>query len=145
MARDKDKQKAAQKRWREKNKVRTKEYDRRYRAENANRIRRRRKAYYLRNRERMAAYDRSYSKNRRSARRQKTIALLGGKCIRCGFDDWRALQVDHINGGGTRERLSTNSMDKYYRDILEAPPGKYQLLCANCNQIKRYETDETRK
>lgn len=29
--------------------------------------------------------------------------------------------------------------------IIENEEGKYQLLCANCNWIKRFENNETRK
>jgi hypothetical protein len=50
-----------------------------------------------------AAYFRRY----RKLRRDKIIAYLGGKCIKCGFSDERALQIDHTNGGGSKDvRLS---------------------------------------
>lgn len=75
--------------------------------------------------------------------RQKVFEFLGGKCIRCGFSDARALQIDHINGGGYRERLSRNYIS-FYRKILENP-APYQLLCANCNWIKRFENKEYKK
>ena len=58
------------------------------------------------------------------------------------FADWRALQVDHKNGGGTRERNRIQSMG-IYRKVLKDSSG-YQLLCANCNWIKRYEREEHR-
>jgi|GEM_PF-2401918 len=82
--------------------------------------------------------------------RMKLIEALGGKCARCGFSDWRALQIDHINGGGTQERKKyvpngKGFSYKYYNDILkrvEAGSKDYQLLCANCNQIKKYENKE---
>ena len=32
------------------------------------------------------------------------IAIMGGKCVRCGYSDPRALQVDHVNGEGTKHR-----------------------------------------
>ncbi len=31
--------------------------------------------------------------------RLKALALFGDKCIRCGYSDSRALQIDHIKGG----------------------------------------------
>ena len=75
--------------------------------------------------------------------RLATIEKLGGKCIKCGFSDARALQVDHINGGGNQERVSgkLNSVNALYRDVCSSE-GKYQLLCANCNVIKRVENKE---
>jgi hypothetical protein len=76
-------------------------------------------------------------------------SLLGSICIKCGFTDIRALQIDHINGGGHIERKEyPTNPKKYYSNILTSiknKEGKYQLLCANCNWIKRFENNEVRK
>ena len=74
--------------------------------------------------------------------RLKAIEVLGGKCVKCGFSDIRALQIDHIHGGGSQEvkRLGTVSMLK---KVINEPSG-YQLLCANCNWIKRVENNEVK-
>jgi RNase P subunit RPR2 len=77
--------------------------------------------------------------------KKETFALLGGKCVKCGFSDIRALQIDHVNGGGVKHYKSRSSSIRFYKDILdEIKEGseKYQLLCANCNWIKRYENGE---
>lgn len=78
-------------------------------------------------------------------RRLDIISYLGGKCVKCGFSDWRALQIDHVNGGGSKERVATcgANMAGYYKRIKEDKTGRYQLLCANCNWIKKYENNET--
>jgi hypothetical protein len=82
-----------------------------------------------------AAYQKEWARRLRKA----VIAFLGGKCVRCGFDDPRALQVDHVNGGGSAERKKyKNAKTVIYRRVLNGKPG-YQLLCANCNWIKRDE------
>lgn len=76
--------------------------------------------------------------------RKKLMDLLGNKCKKCGFSDYRALQIDHINGGGIKERALFNTKD-FHRHVLrslENNEDKYQLLCANCNWIKRYENKE---
>ena len=74
--------------------------------------------------------------------RQAVIAKLGNKCIRCGFADFRALQIDHIDGNGYKERKRiVANAPGWYRRILVDPSG-YQVLCANCNWIKRYENRE---
>ena len=73
--------------------------------------------------------------------RQKVIDFLGGKCKRCGFKDIRALQVDHINGGGYQEMKNLSAKQRY-KLVLATTGGKYQLLCANCNWIKRFEDKE---
>jgi hypothetical protein len=76
-------------------------------------------------------------------------SLLGDKCIKCGFADNRALQIDHIHGGGYIERKEYNkSPGKYYKNILVSilqTENRYQLLCANCNWIKRFENNEIKR
>jgi len=66
-------------------------------------------------------------------------------CFRCGFSDIRALQIDHINGGGTKE-LDTISSGGLYARILNLSEveirNAYQILCANCNMIKKEENRE---
>jgi len=72
--------------------------------------------------------------------------LLGNKCQKCGFNDERALQFDHINGGGVKEKKSMTT--NYYKHIINSilnKEKKFQLLCANCNWIKRFENKEHRK
>ena len=71
------------------------------------------------------------------------LDVLGRSCAICGFSDVRALQIDHINGGGRRHRLLLGSGNdpRFYKDVLENK-YKFQILCANCNQIKRVENKE---
>lgn len=78
--------------------------------------------------------------------RTTIINALGGKCVHCGNSDYRVLQVDHINGGGVKE-IKEKGQYKYRTDIIKMIEDgtvhtKYQLLCANCNWIKRYENNE---
>lgn len=74
--------------------------------------------------------------------RQKVIAALGGECVWCGFSDPRALQIDHVNDGGSQIRRDGQSWSQFYREILEGTHDQpVQLLCANCNWIKRYKRD----
>lgn len=73
-------------------------------------------------------------------RRLKAIAILGGICVKCGFTDWKALQIDHIYGGGTYEGTHVALEEVLRRRNLE----KYQLLCANCNAIKKIDNEEHR-
>lgn len=80
--------------------------------------------------------------NKMTARhiRQRAIDALGTKCQKCGFDDPRALVIDHINGGGSIARRVVGVMT-IYRQVLNTPDG-FQILCANCNSIKRAEEKE---
>lgn len=73
--------------------------------------------------------------------RLAVLAFLGNKCKRCGFSDNRALQIDHVHGGGKQE-LKGLSREQYYHKVLADSEGLYQLLCANCNWIKRHENQE---
>ena len=75
--------------------------------------------------------------------RNEILRKLGGKCKSCGFSDPRALHIDHVYGGGSKERKELG--EKAYRLILqkiENQSSDYQLLCANCNSIKRFENRE---
>lgn len=78
--------------------------------------------------------------------RKIVLELLGGKCKKCGFSDIRALQLDHINGGGNKEYKKLGNYAVYRRIIKNFSFEKlhYQILCANCNWIKRYENKEIR-
>lgn len=69
--------------------------------------------------------------------RFKAYAILGGpKCKRCGFADPRALQIDHINDKGNLNRKL--GLD-FYREVIRENGVGFQILCANCNWIKRAE------
>ena len=133
------------------------EYQRLYRERNRDKIlkwgreqyirsgKERRQRYIKAHPERKRGQDRRGGIRRREKRRTRLFEILGAKCVRCGYDsDWRALQVDHVNGGGTRERNASVSLDKYYQDIIQSGGKGCQILCANCNQIKRYENGEER-
>jgi hypothetical protein len=75
----------------------------------------------------------------------KILYLLGKKCTKCGFTDVRALQIDHKSGGGTKERKLYDGYRHYkkLRDMSDADiKTRFQLLCANCNWIKRCENEE---
>jgi hypothetical protein len=66
------------------------------------------------------------------------------KCQRCGFSDLRALSLDHINGDGAEQRRSNSaSGTQYYRWVRDnGYPADLQVLCMNCQWIKRHENHE---
>lgn len=74
----------------------------------------------------------------------KIFDILGKKCKECGFKDIRALQIDHIDGGGSKERAVLNGRTRNRMILLNLLNGSknYQILCANCNWIKRYKNKE---
>lgn len=69
--------------------------------------------------------------------RRQAVAALGGRCCRCGFSNPLALQLDHVAGGGNylgdNQRGATVTRDLAMGRRRE----EFQLLCANCNWIKR--------
>lgn len=102
------------------------------------------KETYLNNREEKSAWHKEYWKKMRI----DLLNFVGNcMCAKCGFSDYRALHIDHVNGGGVQE-LKYNKRTKYpkqYRLLIAESPKNYQVLCANCNFIKRYENNEHRK
>jgi hypothetical protein len=85
----------------------------------------------------------SYSKKLRL----ELLEIIGNsKCKRCGFDDVRALQLDHIKGDGAiaRKKFKNSQYEwHFYHTNPELGKKNLQVLCANCNWIKREENDET--
>ena len=80
--------------------------------------------------------------------RMDILEILGFQCNVCGFDDVRALQVDHRNNDGFKERRTEKKTGNPYKLILEkvvAGSSDYQVLCANCNWIKRLDHLESNK
>jgi predicted nucleic-acid-binding Zn-ribbon protein len=75
------------------------------------------------------------------------LGKLGGKCVKCGNDDYRVLQIDHVDGKGCQERKKLGYNNNYYvvQSIIKGERKKYQLLCANCNWIKRWENNECKR
>lgn len=83
-------------------------------------------------------------KQKRETIKQSVFNLLGNECIKCGNTDKRVLQLDHINGGGSKWRKDGHTGDNHYKKLLELPNIKeeIQVLCSNCNWIKKRENKE---
>ena len=125
-------------------KIHSREYQHRFYQEHKDHINEVRRQLKQRNPERYARIRRQAFKRGRNQLRRNLIEKLGSKCIRCGIDDWRVLQIDHINGDGHKERKKCQSYTIWLRALKE-DTGKYQLLCANCNVIKAREAGEYAK
>jgi hypothetical protein len=65
-------------------------------------------------------------------------------CCKCGYNDIRALSLDHINGGGTKHRKELGKVGtEFYRWLKESEfPTGYQVMCMNCQFIKKVEEME---
>jgi hypothetical protein len=66
-------------------------------------------------------------------------------CNKCGFNDVRALTIDHKNSNGSEDRKKFGSGSAFYGWIIKRDfPEDLQVLCMNCQWIKRHENNEFR-
>ena len=109
-----------------------------YSIQNRERIRQTSKRHYNKRRE----YTHQYLRKRYSELKKELTLLLGSKCARCGFEDKRVLQIDHINGGGRKHFKQAGGAYTMFREMIKSvksKENKYQLLCSNCNLIEAFE------
>ena len=120
-----------------------KEYQKNYRITHEEEIRQKTRLWRRLHRSVINTKDRARSKQTRYELKMQVMELLGGAyCKRCGFSDIRALQIDHIDGHGNQDPVVRKHGETYYRRILREGGAGLQVLCANCNWIKRYENHE---
>ncbi len=111
-----------------------------YRMEHAREHNEYSKDYHLKHREQRNEWARLYRrKNKFEVVRHYSKDTC--KCSRCGYDDMRALQIDHISGGGEVHRRSI-TQDFYVWLIKNEFPQGFQVLCANCQVLKAWENKE---
>jgi hypothetical protein len=151
----------ALKEWKKKNKEKVTEHNRKYYSKAKERILAHMHEYYDKNSEKILTQQKTpASRIRRNAcgrkRRQdikiELFNLLGNKCsnkeclVPGGCTDQRCLQIDHVNSGGTKHIKNVKEKGYHYFSVVleEVKKGskEYQLMCANCNWIKRCETDK---
>lgn len=72
--------------------------------------------------------------------KRRIVEYFGGKCIECGIDDIRVLQVNHLKGSSFEDRRFSSS-HQIYAAILREERNRfdYDLRCANCNILYDYE------
>jgi len=68
----------------------------------------------------------------RAALRNEIFIRLGNKCKCCGENQRIFLDIDHIKGGGGKERKTFSNPGDYYVNILKKIK-QYRILCKNCN------------
>lgn len=104
------------------------------------------KAYAASYREKNRLLLRNKGKSYRRELKQKVLERYGKACIFCGYEDIRALQIDHINNNGAEERKALGGQNvsgwRFYKHLVaNGLPDGYQTLCANCNMIKQLGDD----
>jgi len=89
-----------------------------------------------------AANPEKYAAQSREAKRRLRCRVLdthGKKCALCGFDDVRALTLDHLLNNGAQERKSLGERGVYLRSLKEESRHEYRMLCMNCQFITRHD------
>jgi hypothetical protein len=94
-------------------------------------------------------------KGRRANRKlkEKLCTIYGLRCSspKCrwlnddgtfGCTDISILQLDHKMGKGVQSRKGISSMEYYRKAVKNPDKEKYQMLCPNCNWLKRVEMKE---
>jgi len=109
------------------------------------------------------AYDLEYSRqyhriyDTKLKLKERVLSHYSGGTMACAnpfnqhseaYTDIRALEIDHIDGGGLVHFRSIGRMggSAFYKWLIARGfPEGYQVLCANCNRIKRAVNQEVRK
>ena len=74
----------------------------------------------------------------KAALRAQAFRNLGRACACCGQPRQWSLELDHIEGGGTKHRHEVGGGLGVYRAARREswPKSKYQMLCSTCNRGK---------
>lgn len=68
-------------------------------------------------------------------RRYRVFELLGGARCKCGCDELSFLEINHKNGGGSKD---LRSIGNHLYDLIlkgERNPQDYEVLCRICNAL----------
>lgn len=97
--------------------------------------------------EKRKAYNREYRKTEiakelKAAANRKIRELAysgyGSACSCCGESEFEFLCIDHVYGGGARDRKKHSTYQIARRVIELGFPDEYQVLCHNCNLAKGF-------
>ena len=136
------------------------EYAEQYRLLHKERLLEYSRQYYHKHKLEYAEHSRRYWQSHKAELKEKhrrrwqalKIEILnhysGGKlaCVKCGFNDIRALSIDHIKGDGAKHRRVEGAGSAVWHWLKRSDyPEGYQTLCMNCPFIKKMENREFRK
>jgi hypothetical protein len=92
--------------------------------------------WYQENKKRLNSIRSDYRKNCK----KKVFDHYGRKCTCCGETEEIFLTIDHINGGGSKQRKELGgSGNRFYEWLVNNNfPEGFQVLCRNCNWAKAF-------
>ena len=73
-------------------------------------------------------------------RKIAVLKALGGKCVHCGINDIRVLDLDHIDATKKNKPAHRNYPTAIRVKLWEKEMDNLQILCANCHRIKTHAT-----
>jgi hypothetical protein len=69
--------------------------------------------------------------------RLRALNLLGGRCVHCGRDDLRILEIHHKEGGGRRERRLLGGDGFYYGILMKRRRiDNLEVCCRPCHAVQ---------
>ena len=98
------------------------------------------------NRESQKRYNKAHGKLHRRETKIEVLSHYSNgspRCAKCGEARLAALSIDHINDDGAEHRRQIKSFS-YWWLKREGYPEGFQVLCMNCQWIKREENGEVR-
>lgn len=126
----KEENKKYMEKWREDNP----EYDKKRRQNNKEKLRKAGREYHKNNRDKCNKAAKKYKKRVRDT----VLKMISGgnpHCVRCGCDDKRLLEINHKDGGGSKENQGGKKAQQFYWDIYmkRRKTDDLELLCRICN------------
>ena len=83
-----------------------------------------------------------FTRLRRLRIKIKSVKYLGGKCVKCGYDEnIAALTFHHIDPSTKEFTISSKKHSKSWNEVLNEL-DKCIILCANCHYIEHSKYDE---
>ena len=105
-------------------------------SKNPERFRKHSHDFYHANKNRLRERLRIIQKNSRLKLRADVLTGYGGRCKCCGIGEIKFLSIDHVNGGGNRQRKAGIKIYSWLRN--NNYPLGFQVLCHNCNLAKGF-------
>ena len=124
---------------------RIRKYQKTYRQRHPEKMREKRRRHRIKYKEKIRKYNTNWMRENRRKLRKEVIEHYGNKCVRCGINDIRILNIDHIKNNGNQHRQEIGAY--YFPKWLKKNnyPDGYQVLCLNCNWLKHLEYQENKR